>query len=153
MDQPKHNPPNYNQITEYIWIGNNMCCTVHGSELLKLGFDADIDLEELRAEEPPHTEIYLWLATKNYTPPTLEQLHLGVAALSSLTERKLKTYVHCQNGHGRAPTLVAAYLISTGKTVEEAVNFIKSKRPVIHLRDSQIKMLHQFSKNIVNPGT
>lgn len=54
-----HRAADYNQITENIWIGTNMCCTVHNQQLIKLGFDADIDLEDTRAEEPPHTKIYL----------------------------------------------------------------------------------------------
>lgn len=142
----EHTTPNYNQITKNIWIGNNMCCTIHGAELFKLGFDADLDLEENRAEEPPHTKIYLWLPTKDHAPPTIAQLHLGVVSLSECVRRNLKVYVHCKNGHGRAPTLVATYLISTGKTPKKALKFIKSKRPGIHLQDSQIAALQEFKK-------
>lgn len=140
----EHAVPNYDQITKNIWIGNNMCCTIHGAELLKLGFDADIDLEENRAEQPPHTAIYLWLPTKDHTPPTTAQLQLGIASLTECVRRNLKVYVHCKNGHGRAPTLVAAYLISTGKTPAEALEFIKSKRESIHLQDSQVNALNKF---------
>lgn len=145
---PEHNHalPNYDQITPNIWIGNNMCCSIHGKELLALGFDADIDLEDLRPEDPPHTKIYLWLPTIDHTPPSTEQLHGGAAMLAEITKRKLKAYVHCRNGHGRAPTLVAAYLITTGMTARQAVELIKTKRPVIHLQDEQFKALEEFEK-------
>lgn len=143
-----HGPVNYSQITENIWIGNNMCCMIHGKELLALGFDADIDLEDKRAEEPPHTKIYLWLPTVDHTPPAPNQLHTGVAALAEMVKRNLKIYVHCHNGHGRAPILVAAYLITTGLNVEEAINLIKSKRPAVHLQESQIKALHEFAATV-----
>ncbi|MBI2607862.1 MAG: dual specificity protein phosphatase family protein [Candidatus Doudnabacteria bacterium] len=142
----EHSKPNFNQVTQNIWIGNNMCCQLHGSELIKLGFDADIDLEDTRAEEPPHTKIYLWLPTVNHTPPSMDQLAAGVAALKTLVERNLKVYVHCQNGHGRAPTLVAAYFVSLGQSVEEAIAVIKAKRPAIHLQDSQIEALKEFQR-------
>lgn len=141
-----HGPANFDQITDSIWIGNNMCCAVHNNELLKLGFDADIDLEENRAEEPPHTSIYLWLPTKDHTPPTMQQLKTGVAALTSLVEQHMKVYVHCKNGHGRAPTLVAAYLINQGMGVDEALALIKQRRPVIHLESRQIEALKQFAQ-------
>ena len=59
-----------------------------------------------------------------------------------------KVYVHCQNGHGRAPTLVAAYFIKQGKQVEDAVNLIKDKRPAIHLEEVQKQALEEFSKRI-----
>ena len=139
-----HSTINYDQITENIWIGNNMCCTVHASELHKLGFDADIDLEDKRPEEPPHTKIYLWLPTPDHTPSTQAQLKVGVAALKALVEQNLKIYVHCQNGHGRGPTLVAAYLASEGKTVEEAFDFIKSKRSTVHFEETQIQSVRNL---------
>lgn len=149
----EHQPINYDQITDNIWIGNNMCCMIHGSELLKLGFDADMDLEDVRAEEPPHTKIYLWLPTKDHTPPSPEQLQVGVATLTELVKNNLKVYVHCHNGHGRAPTLVAAYFISLGKSVEEAIELIKSKRGSIHLQNTQIQALRDFMKNSTHsPG-
>lgn len=140
-----HVQPDYDQITKNIWIGNNMCCLTHGQALLNLGFDADLDLEDLRPEEPPHTKIYLWLPTVNHTPPSPDQLQLGVAALKTIVARDLKVYVHCEQGHGRAPTLVAAYLVSQGKTVEEAMKIVKEKRPSIHLQDSQIEALKVFA--------
>lgn len=121
-----------------------MCCMVHDSELIKLGFDADIDLEKKRPEEPPHTQIYLWLPVPDHHAPTPDQLSVGVKALQNIVERNLKVYVHCHNGHGRGPTLVAAYLVTTGKTVDEAIAFIKEKRPSIHLRDLQIEALKNF---------
>lgn len=142
-----HDPLNNNQITENIWIGNNMCCMVHSKELMALGFDADIDLEEDRPEEPPHTKIYLWLPTTDHTPPSQDQLRTGVATITELVKRNLKIYVHCQNGHGRAPTLVAAYLTTQGKSVDEAVEYIKLKRPPIHLQASQVEALREFAKS------
>jgi protein-tyrosine phosphatase len=116
---------------------------------LQLGFDADIDLEELRAEEPPHTKIYLWLPTKDHTPPIIQQLKIGVSALTSLVEQHMKVYVHCKNGHGRAPTLVAAYLISQGMGVDEAFAFIKKRRPVIHPEPGQVEALNEFAAQVI----
>lgn len=143
----EHPISDYNQITEHVWIGNNMCCSVHAGELLQLGFDADIDLEETRPEAPPFTKIYLWLPTPDHTSPTQDQLHIGVAMITELVKRNLKIYAHCRNGHGRAPTLVAAYLITQDKSIEEALAFIKSKRPKVHLQDSQIEALNVFIRN------
>jgi protein-tyrosine phosphatase len=61
---------------------------------------------------------------------------------------KKKVYVHCQNGHGRAPLLVAAYLVGAGKTPEEALSIIKSARPATHLNDFQMKSLTNFSNRL-----
>ena len=57
-----------------------------------------------------------------------------------------KVYVHCKNGHGRAPTLVAAYLIREhGKSVDEALEIIKAGRPTIHIEDVQREALQVFA--------
>lgn len=117
---------------------------IHNDALLKNGFDADIDLEEKRAEEPPHTSIYLWLPTADHTPPSQDQLHVGVSALTEIVARNLKVYVHCKNGHGRAPTLVGAYLMTHGYDLEGAIAFMQSKRPEIHLQQSQKEALDIF---------
>lgn len=61
-----------------------------------------------------------------------------------LVKMKKKVYAHCQNGHGRAPTLAAAYLIKNGKRVDEAIKIIKSKRPAIHLEVGQKAALAEF---------
>ncbi|MBU1118738.1 dual specificity protein phosphatase family protein [Patescibacteria group bacterium] len=138
----------FNQITENIYIGTNMCCQVHFDEkLLSLGIEADISLEEERLDAPFGVNFFVWLPTKDLTPPTMDQLHFGVGSIEQLVSLGKKVYVHCKNGHGRAPTLVAAYLMKTGKSIDEALLFIKEKRQVIHLEDSQVEMLKTLAKD------
>lgn len=143
-----HRPLNYNQITENIWLGTNMCCALHNETLLKLGFEADIDLEAARPEEPPKTMIYLWLPTPDQRAPAPDQIIAGVSLITALVKQRCKIYVHCKNGHGRGPTLVTAYLISTGLGLEAAFSLIKAKRSVVHLNEVQRAALEEFSQSI-----
>lgn len=138
----------YSYITDGIYIGTNQCCQTHFDEQLKQeGIDTDISLEEEQVDAPFGVNFYVWIPIKNHTAPTSEKLDFGVATLEKLVGMKKKIYVHCQNGHGRAPTLVAAYLIQNGKSVDEAIAFIKAKRPSIHLEEVQKEALGEFSKN------
>ncbi len=134
----------FSQITDQIYIGTNMCCSVHAGKLSELGLYADIDLEEERQESPPEVEVYLWLPVKDLSAPTKTQLDIGVKALDALVKDGKKVYVHCKNGHGRSPTLVAAYFISQGLSMDEAIKKIEEKRPEIHLEDVQLKALKNF---------
>ncbi|PIN73930.1 protein phosphatase [Candidatus Woesearchaeota archaeon CG10_big_fil_rev_8_21_14_0_10_45_16] len=137
----------YSQITPNIYVGTNMCCQTHFKKVLvKKGISADISLEQERVDKPFGVSYYCWLPTKDHTPPDRKQLLIGVQLLTSLISHKEKAYVHCQRGHGRAPTLVAAYLISQGKSVEDAIDLIKKKRPSIHLEKNQILALKRFGK-------
>ncbi|MBI2476023.1 MAG: dual specificity protein phosphatase family protein [Candidatus Taylorbacteria bacterium] len=137
----------YNEIADGIYIGTNQCCQTHFDEKLKKeGITADISLEEDRLDAPFGVDFYIWIPVQNHTAPKHEQLEFGVSVLEKLVSMGKKVYVHCKNGHGRAPTLVAAYLIKQGKSPAEAEVFIKSQRPSMHLEDIQRQALADFGK-------
>ncbi len=137
----------YSKITTYIYIGTNVCCRGHfDKELIKKGIRADLSLEEIRLDQPFGVDYYLWLPTKDHTISKFKQLLVGVTFLKELEKQKVKCYIHCQNGHGRAPSFVAAYLISKGMDVHEALTFIKNKRPTIHPNKKQINGLINFKR-------
>jgi len=138
----------YDHITDGIYIGTNQCCQIHFDEKLKQeGITADISLEEDRLDAPFGVDFYTWIPVKDHEVPKRDQLEFGVSILEKLVEMGKKVYVHCKNGHGRAPTLVASYLIRKGKNAEEAEAFIKSKRPSMHLDDIQREALQEFVKS------
>lgn len=144
-----HKGFDYDQIEENVFIGTNMCCQFgFNKELLSKNVRADISLEEFRVDAPLGVDYFLWLPTKDHFAPTLDKLSFGVQALEFLINEKIKVYIHCKNGHGRAPTLFIAYLIKKrGMDVEEAIKYVKSKRSVIHFSENQIKVLNEFKSN------
>jgi len=140
----------YNQITDNIFIGTNQCCQKHfDQDLLENGVTADISLEGERIDSPEGVNYFVWLPTEDHTPPTMNQLYIGVENIKKFVDLEIKIYVHCKNGHGRAPTLVAAYFISQGKDVDVAIEAIRDKRPTIHIEDSQIERLKEFRKELL----
>lgn len=147
MEAHPQNKLDFNYIADGIYIGTNQCCQTHfDEELKKLGITADISLEEDRLDAPFGVEFYVWIPVKNHEAPIKDQLEFGISAIEKLVAMKKKVYVHCKNGHGRAPTLVSAYLIRKGKSPEEAEALIKSKRPTIHLEEIQRQALRDFSR-------
>lgn len=147
IDHPQIPIFEYNYVVDGIYIGTNQCCQAHFDEkLTKEGVTVDISLEKERIDAPFGVDFYVWVPIENHLPPKPDQLEFGVSTLKKIVAMKKKVYVHCQNGHGRAPTLVSAYLISKGKSPEEAEEFIRSKRPTIHLDDIQRQALVDFSK-------
>ena len=67
--------------------------------------------------------------------------------LKHLVDNDVKTYVHCKRGHGRSPTLVAAYFILEDMTAAQSIRTIRNQRP-IHLKRSQITALRDFSEAV-----
>lgn len=144
-DHPKFE---YSKITDQIYIGTNMCCNIHTQELKKMRLHAEIDLEEERTENPPEVDVYLWLPVLDMHAPSHTQIEVGVAVLDKMVREGHKIYVHCKFGHGRSPTLVAAYFIFTGLTIDQAINKIAKKRPEIHLVDEQYQALENYQKHL-----
>ncbi|MBA3551153.1 dual specificity protein phosphatase family protein, partial [Patescibacteria group bacterium] len=55
-----------------------------------------------------------------------------------------KVYIHCRFGEGRGPTMAIAYLISTGLTLEHAIELVKKVRIFIRPTVVQIEQLKKF---------
>ncbi len=86
------------------------------------------------------------LPTIDGEAPSIEQLRDGCAFLAAAIAAGAKVYIHCQSGVGRAPTLAAAFLISQGAELSNAVEAIRRVRPFIALTPVQIEQLAQFER-------
>jgi hypothetical protein len=88
---------------------------------------------------------YLHVPTNDNFPPTLEQLSAGVSFIREEIENGGAVYIHCWEGVGRAPTMAAAYLVSTGLSPKEAWLHISKVRPFIRPVVSQLDQIERFA--------
>lgn len=130
---------NFNQITENIYIGNNQCCIMSLNQVLKDNhIYADISLEEVSIDTPYGVAAYLWVPVNDHELPAQEQFTLLDHFIENIIAQNKKVYVHCKNGHGRAPSVVIHYLIKKcGYSFEDALALVKEKLPVMHLSEAQ----------------
>ncbi len=135
----------YSQITPEIYVGPQYReagkrrleqLGITGSVNLRIEFDDRVHGLSLRE--------YCYIPIINDHAPTLAQLSQGVAFVRWIVAEKGKVYIHCQGGLGRAPTMAAAYFISQGFTLNEAVRLIKQVRPFIEIKPSQMEQLERF---------
>lgn len=89
---------------------------------------------------------YLYLPTVDDTAPSLEALRAGVRFIDDVVGSGGSVYVHCGSGVGRAPTMAAAYLVSTGLSPTEAWKVIRRVRPFIRPTAEQIAQLDRFAE-------
>jgi protein tyrosine phosphatase (PTP) superfamily phosphohydrolase (DUF442 family) len=140
----------YSQITPQLYVGGQH--RLHGwASMQERGITAVVNMRKrhddlVRGVAP---ERYLHLPTRDNTPPTLEQLQEGARFIAEEIENGGTVYVHCGVGVGRAPTMVAAYLVSTGMTPREAWRTIRRVRPFIWPMRGQIKQIDRFAKERV----
>ena len=126
-----------------------MCCQKHfDKDILAKGIRADFSVESERMDNPEGIDYYFWMPVKDYHAPTHRQMMVGAKILKSLASSKIKTYIHCKLGHGRSPTIVAAYLITEGMSADDAVRLIMKKRKCMHLQNPQLKALKMFEAKV-----
>lgn len=141
-----HKGFDYDQVDDLVYLGTNMCCQFgFEKELLVKGVRADISLEKEKIDAPAGVDFFLWLPTEDGAPPSPDAFALGVETLEFFAKQNIGVYVHCKNGHGRGPTLLAAYYIKQGMAVDKAIDLIQLKRPSVHLTESQINALKNLT--------
>jgi len=126
----QHYPKGYNDMLEK---------GITGIVNMREDYHSDID-------KGVEGENHLHLVTRDNTPPKVEDLITGAEFVRDEIEKGGKVYIHCGVGVGRAPTMTAAYLITTGLSPDEALKKIREVRPFIHLTRRQRKVLDEFQQ-------
>lgn len=148
LDFLPHKQMELSQIDAQVFIGTNACCMHHLKwNLLDRGVTCDISLEAEIIDQPFGADCFLWLPTVDHTAPSAHNVKVGVAALDEMLKEGHKVYIHCKNGHGRAPTFYAAFLVlKRGLDWETAWQAIKTSRPEAHLDPSQEAFLQGLTR-------
>lgn len=144
----------YSQITPQLFVGPQ-----YGkrgmAHLQKHGITHGVNLriEFDDAEHGLALPHYCHLPTIDDDAPSMEHLQEGIAFIKQAVADEGKVYIHCAGGVGRAPTMAAAYLMSTGKTLDEALAIIRQARPFISIMPPQMKQLRRLESELFNPTT
>ena len=95
---------------------------------------------------------YKCLPIPDGMPPTLAQVEEFIEFVDSCRLRKLPVAVFCQAGLGRTGTMIAAYLIHSGKSAAEAITHVRSIEPAAIETRHQINFLEEFEKQLRGNG-
>jgi len=140
-------PPRTSGIGPNLYLGGQHYR--HGlARLARLGVSASVSLREESDDRGRGValEKHLWLPTVDDAPPTLEDLRAASTFLGQALAEGRGVYTHCASGVGRAATAVAAYLVTTGLTPNQAWATIRYVRPFIRPNAAQIAQVEKFCK-------
>jgi predicted protein tyrosine phosphatase len=137
----------YSQITPLLHVGGQHY-RQGIAEMRARGISAVVNLRREYDDEAAGVALdhYLHLPVRDNTAPTLEHLEAGVEFISRHIDQGRGVYVHCGVGVGRAPTLAAAYLVSTGLTPDEAWATLRAVRPFIWPNRRQRRVVAEFAQ-------
>ncbi len=85
------------------------------------------------------------LPVADFTPPTVAQLEAGVAAIDETLATGGRVAVHCGAGLGRTGTLIAAWLVTQGRTPDEAIAEVRARRPGSVETSAQMDAVRAFA--------
>lgn len=92
--------------------------TNHNGELFA---DYSKDLTLLARSRNMAAPEFFGVPLRDAQAPTIAQMQAVLEIINDSIRRNIPTYMHCWGGHGRTGTVVCCYLISQGKTAQEAI--------------------------------
>jgi protein-tyrosine phosphatase len=135
----------YSAITPEVYVGPQY--GQRGKRVLEAtGITGDLNLRT-EFDDAAHglaLKHYCHLPTVDDDAISLEHLEQGIAFIREVTSNGGKVYIHCAGGVGRAPTMAAAYFISQGMALDDAIALIKRTRPFINIMPPQMDQLRCF---------
>ncbi len=113
------------------------------------GIRAVVSLLNIRNDRPVYESAgfdFLCLPIPDGHPPTVEQAREFVRFVNEERGAGKPVVAHCEAGLGRTGTMLAAYLISEGRSAAEAIRAIRNVQPGAVETMRQIQFLEEFER-------
>jgi len=126
-----------------IWTADNMA-TVAAAGITHV-IDMQIEFDDTPLGGPAGVEV-LWNPTDDdFEPKPPELFRRGVEfAEQALGRDDAKVFIHCAAGVHRAPMMSLALLCSMGWGLDDAMELIQQRRPVVDFADVYVQSVEKF---------
>lgn len=139
-------------IDEPILLGSSNPTEAELGALAVEGFSIVVSLLREDEQEPNYDQrnfdslgyTYYPIPVRDFTAPAQEQMQEFVDLVEENAGRT-KILVHCWGGSGRTGTMAAAYLISRGFTLRDAVERVRAARPTAIETEGQMDALRTWA--------
>jgi protein-tyrosine phosphatase len=144
-------------ITAKVAVGGGIWNAENMAEVARAGVTHVIDMQ-IEFDDTPLAEPYgiqvLWNATDDdFQPKSPELFQTGVDfALEALESDYAKVFIHCAAGVHRAPMMTLALLCSQGWDLQDAMQAISSRRPVVDFAEVYVNSVEKYLQEYVRAG-
>ncbi len=139
-------------VTDRIAVGGGIWNEQKMIEVARAGITHIVDMQ-IEFDDTPLAEPYgikvLWNATDDdFRPKPPELFERGVEfALEALDDAESKVYIHCAAGVHRAPMMTLAILRALGFGLDDAMELIQARRPVVDFADVYVESVEEFMRS------
>jgi len=132
-------PPDYSRIAADLYVGARLKQPPPGTT-------AVLNLCEF--DDPYTVAAYSWQPIRDAEPaPGIDWLRRQVDWITQQREAGHTVFVHCQNGVSRSGLVVVALFMHTGGlTRDEALSFVRSRRPGVRPHPAFMELLGQWEQ-------
>lgn len=136
-------------ITDRIAIGGGIWKKENMAEVARAGITHIIDMQIEFDDTPlaePHGIVVLWNPTDDdfqFKPSQIFEKGVDFA-LRALDQPASKVFVHCAAGVHRAPMMTLAILGSLGWDLDDAMQLIEARRPVVDFADVYVRSVKRY---------
>lgn len=126
-----------------IWNAENMALVARAGVTHII--DMQIEFDDTALAER-HGITVLWNPIDDdFKPKSAEVFERGVEfARAALDEEGTKLFIHCAAGVHRAPMMTLALLCSLSWNMDDAMDLIEGKRPVVDFADVYVRSVEKF---------
>lgn len=141
LNRSYETPPNYSLIEDGIYLGGSL-------EKAPPGVDAVLNLCEMK--DSFEAEVHLWEAIPDRAPaPDLKWLERMADFVEEQRTEGKTVFVHCFAGASRSATVLAAYYMrKNGWTRDEAIAFLREKRPQVRPNPAFMERLLEWEEHL-----
>ena len=137
-------------LTDRIAVGGGIWSAENMAVVARAGITHIIDMQ-IEFDDTPLAEKHgievLWNPTDDdFEEKPAALFQRGVDFAEAALERDGKVYIHCAAGVHRAPMMTLAVLGSMGWTIDDAMEMIQAKRPVVDFAEVYLQSVENFLK-------
>ncbi|MCU1307075.1 MAG: dual specificity protein phosphatase [Acidobacteriaceae bacterium] len=138
-------------VTDRIAVGGGIWTESKMHDIVRSGvthiINMQIEFDDRPLAEPYEVKVLWNPVDDDFQPKSASVLQRGVDfALEALDEQASRVFIHCAAGVHRAPMMTLAILRTMGWGLDEAMDMIQKRRPVVDFAEVYVRSVEDFMR-------